>query len=81
MFLNHKAYDAKAENNFIQYIDARHTSTGERIRFEAPRFVDSTGDGRIGYWAGAEFNYGRESSDEYGEFWEEHGWLHCQANG
>ncbi|TMM53422.1 FAD-dependent oxidoreductase [Maribacter algarum] len=75
LFLNHRAYDAKAENNSIQYVDARHTSTGERIRFEAPRFVDSTGDGWIGYWAGAEFNYGRESSEEYGEVWEEHGEL------
>ncbi len=75
LFLNHRAYDAKAENNEIQYVDARQTSTGERIRFEAPRFVDSTGDGWIGYWAGAEFSYGRESVDTYGEDWEEHGEL------
>lgn len=75
LFLNHRAYDAKAEDNTIQYVDARHTSTGERIRFIAPRFVDSTGDGWIGYWAGAEFSYGRESVDTYGEDWEEHGEL------
>lgn len=75
LFLNYRAYDAKAENSIIQYVDARHTSTGERIRFEAPRFVDSTGDGWIGYWAGADFSYGRESVDTYGEAWEEHGEL------
>ncbi|WP_282160571.1 FAD-dependent oxidoreductase [Ulvibacterium marinum] len=75
LFLNHRAYDAKAEDNTVQYVDARHTSTGERIRFIAPRFVDSTGDGWIGYWAGAEFSYGRESVDTYGEDWEEHGEL------
>ncbi|MCP4977952.1 MAG: FAD-dependent oxidoreductase, partial [Maribacter sp.] len=75
LFLNHRAYDAKAENNTIDYVDARHTSTGARIRFTAPRFVDSTGDGWIGYWAGAEFSYGRESADTYGEDWEEHGEL------
>lgn len=75
LFLNHRAYNAKAENSIIQYVDARQTSTGERIRFEAPRFVDSTGDGWIGYWAGAEFSYGRESEDTYGEAWEEHGEL------
>ncbi|MEX0288845.1 MAG: FAD-dependent oxidoreductase [Flavobacteriaceae bacterium] len=75
LFLNHRAYDAKAENNIIQYVDARHTSTGERIRFKAPRYVDSTGDGWIGFWAGAEFSYGRESVDTYGEGWEEHGEL------
>ncbi len=75
LFLNHRAYDAKAEDSSIQYVDARHTSTGQRIRFMAPRFVDSTGDGWIGYWAGAEFNYGRESAETYGEVWEEHGEL------
>lgn len=75
LFLNWRAYDARAENNTIQYVDARHTSTGERIRFSAPRFVDSTGDGWIGYWAGAEFSYGRESVDTYGEAWEEWGEL------
>ncbi|MEP3210675.1 MAG: FAD-dependent oxidoreductase [Maribacter sp.] len=75
LFLNHRAYGAQAENNSIQYVDARHTSTGDRIRFTAPRFVDSTGDGWIGYWAGATFNYGRESSETYGEIWEEHGEL------
>lgn len=75
LFLDWRAYDAKAENSTIQYVDARHTSTGERIRFNAPRFVDSTGDGWIGYWAGAEFSYGRESVDTYGEAWEEWGEL------
>lgn len=80
LFLNHRAYDAKASDNSIQYVDARHTSTGERIRFTAPRFVDSTGDGWIGYWAGAEFSYGRESVDTYGEDWEEHGELWSPKN-
>ena len=75
LFLNWRAYDAKAENNTIQYVDARHTSEGKRIRFTAPRFVDSTGDGWIGFWAGAEFSYGRESVDTYDEAWEEHGEL------
>lgn len=75
LFLNYRAFDAKAENSKIKYVDARHTSSGTRIRFTAPRFVDSTGDGWIGYWAGAEFSYGRESVDTYGEEWEEHGEL------
>lgn len=75
LFLNWRAYDAKAENNIVKYVDARQTATGERIRFKAPRFVDSTGDGWIGFWAGADFSYGRESADEYGEAWEEWGEL------
>ncbi|AUP78517.1 FAD-dependent oxidoreductase [Flavivirga eckloniae] len=75
LFLNWRAYDAKAINNTIQYVDAKHTSTGEKIRFKAPRFVDSTGDGWIGFWAGAEFSYGRESKDTYGEGIDEWGEL------
>lgn len=75
LFLDWRAYNAKSENNSITHVDARHTATGERIRFTAPRFVDSTGDGWIGFWAGAEFSYGRESSSTYGESWDKWGEL------
>ena len=75
LYLNWRAFDAHAENNTISHVDARQTNTGERKRFKAPLFVDCTGDGWIGYWAGAEFNYGRESVKEYGEEWEKHGEL------
>lgn len=75
LFLNWRAYDAVSKDSVIQYVDARHTSTGERIRFQAPWFVDSTGDGWIGYWAGAEYSYGRESVYKYGEAWDEWGEL------
>lgn len=75
LYLNWRAYDAVAENNVVQYIDARHTSNGERMRVKAPYFADCTGDGWIGFWSGAEFMYGRESVDEYGEEWDKHGEL------
>lgn len=75
LFLNWRAYDAKSEDGIIQYVDARQTATGERIRFKAPLFTDSTGDGWIGYWAGAEYSYGRESVHKYGEAWDEWGEL------
>jgi len=75
LFLNFRAYTAEAENNKITSVDARNTSTGEQIRFEAPLFVDCTGDGWIGYWAGAEYNYGREASSKYNENWDAHGLL------
>jgi hypothetical protein len=75
LFLNYRAYAANTENNIIKSVDARQTSSGERLRFEAPLFVDCTGDGWIGYWAGAEYAYGREAASEYGEDWEAHGVL------
>ncbi|MEO1010870.1 MAG: FAD-dependent oxidoreductase, partial [Bacteroidota bacterium] len=75
LHLNWRAYDAVSKKDTIRYVDARETRTGERKRFIAPYFVDSTGDGWIGFWGGAEFSYGRESVDTYGEHWEEHGEL------
>ena len=37
--------------------------------FEAPVFLDCTGDGLIGHLAGAEYRIGREARDEFGEEW------------
>ena len=73
LFLNFRAYTANTVKNKITSVDARHTSTGKTIRFNAPLFVDCTGDGCTGYWAGAEYMYGRESSKKYGEAWKKHG--------
>jgi hypothetical protein len=75
LFLNFRAYGANAENGKIASVDARQTASGELVRFESPLFVDCTGDGWIGYWAGAEYNYGREASTKYNEGWEAHGLL------
>lgn len=81
LFLNWRAYNAISKDNMLKYVDARHTSSGERIRLTAPRFVDSTGDGWIGFWAGAEFSYGRESASTYGESLDEWGELWSPEEG
>jgi len=75
LFLNYRAYKTSTEDQLITSVDARHTSSGEQLRFSAPYFVDCTGDGWIGYWSGAEFNYGREPDTLYGESWEKYGEL------
>jgi len=75
VYLNWRAYAVSAADSVISSVDAKHTSTGETIRFRAPLFADCTGDGWIGYWAGAEFFYGREDSTMYGENWPENGEL------
>ena len=51
----------------ITHVDARHIASGERRRLVASTFVDCTGDGWIGFWAGAEFRMGREAASEFGE--------------
>jgi len=72
-FLGWQAYGTVMEGKRIIAVDARHIETGETRRFKAPVFVDSTGDGWIGFWAGAEYRYGRESADEFNEGWEKYG--------
>jgi len=46
---------------------ARRTSTEDVFRIKAAYYIDATGDGRLGAVAGADFRYGREGKDEYGE--------------
>jgi hypothetical protein len=41
--------------------------SGRELRYRAPLFADCTGDGTIGYLAGADYRYGRESREETGE--------------
>ena len=74
-FLCWRAYASNTDGNKIKSVDAKHIETGEIRRFTAPIFIDCTGDGWVGVWAGAEHSYGRESSDTYGETWDKHGEL------
>lgn len=46
---------------------ARDTLTGHRTRYRGKLFLDGTGDGWIGRFAGASLLYGREARSEYGE--------------
>lgn len=46
---------------------ATDVRSGKRMLFPGKIFIDCTGDGWIGFWAGAEFRKGRESRSELGE--------------
>ena len=72
-FLGWRAYGTVMDGKRILAVDARHIETGETRRFKAPVFVDSTGDGWIGFWAGAEYRYGREPADQHNEAWDKYG--------
>jgi hypothetical protein len=79
LFLMWRAYDVAMDGKRIKAVYAQHTETGVTQAFEAPVFVDSTGDGWIGYWAGADFRYGREAKAEFDEGWDKHGDLWSPA--
>ncbi len=71
LFLNHHAYKVEVEppivlgssnskvahaKRKIKAVYAFDTRTSEHKRFTAPLFVDCTGHGTIGYWAGADWD-------------------------
>jgi hypothetical protein len=67
LFLNYHANDVEMNGDKIKRVYAENLETGKKMGFEAPLFADCTGDGTIGYLAGAEYLYGRESKDVFNE--------------
>ena len=67
LFANFRAYAVKTSGSRITEVHARHIETAEELAFKAPLFADCTGDGTIGFLAGADFAMGREGIDEFGE--------------
>ena len=67
LFLSTHAYRVETRGRRIVAVVAKNIRTGKDLRFVAPLFVDCTGDGTIGYLAGADFHYGRESRAETDE--------------
>ena len=67
LYLNTHMDEVKTQNNRIISVSATQQTTEKRFTFTAPLFVDATGDGILGYLAGAEYMYGREDKSTFGE--------------
>jgi hypothetical protein len=68
LFLNHHATGVEMKDKrTIAAVQAVETTTGQRRVFPATIFIDCTGDGVIGVWAGNEFRHGREPRSMYNE--------------
>lgn len=67
LFMNFRAIKVEKHGNSIKSVTAKHIETGDELFFSAPLFVDCTGDGTIGYLAGANYRMGRESKSDFGE--------------
>jgi len=67
LFVNMHAFKAEKEGDRITAVVAKHIRSSKEMRFGAKLFADCTGDGAIGYLAGADFRMGRESRAETGE--------------
>ncbi|MBJ9987434.1 FAD-dependent oxidoreductase [Paenibacillus sp. S28] len=73
LLLNTDVHEVEAngpeENRTIRSVTGWMMGSERRIRMESPVFLDCTGDGLVGFMAGARYRIGREASREYGEAW------------
>lgn len=67
LFLNTHALKVEKSGNRVTAVIARDVRTSRDWRFAGHLFADCTGDGTLGYLAGADYRVGRESRAETGE--------------
>ena len=59
--------ETRGEARHIKSVRGTNVETGAELRFLGKTFADCTGDGELGFLAGAEFHMGREAKSEYDE--------------
>ncbi|WP_438447805.1 FAD-dependent oxidoreductase [Gorillibacterium sp. sgz5001074] len=73
LFLNTDVHEVAAEgdadNRSIQSVTGWMMGSERRITFESKMFLDCTGDGLVGFLAGAKYRIGREARHEFNEDW------------
>jgi len=67
LYLNNHVYAAEVDQSRIVAVRARNIETGVETRFPGALFADCTGDGNLGFMAGADYRMGREGQSETGE--------------
>ncbi|TNJ65456.1 FAD-dependent oxidoreductase [Paenibacillus hemerocallicola] len=73
LFLNTDVHeveaDGTADHRRIRSVTGWMSGSERKLRFESGLFIDCTGDGLVGFLAGAKYRIGREARSEYGEAW------------
>ena len=67
VYFNTVMYDCEMREGRIAAVLCAQETTEMRYRIAAPLFVDATGNGTLGFFAGAEFRTGSEAKAETGE--------------
>ena len=67
LYLNSRAVEVKMDGDAIGSVRVQHIESGVQTELKAPVFADCTGDGTVGFLAGADYRMGRESRYEFGE--------------
>ncbi len=67
VYFNTVMYDCTVKDGRIESVLCVQETTEMRYLISAPLFVDATGNGTLGYYAGAEYRQGSEAKSEFGE--------------
>ena len=67
LFLNTHVDQVEMDSGKIAAVIGRDIATNQQRRFAGTLFADCTGDGTVGFLAGADYRVGRESQAETGE--------------
>lgn len=67
LYLSHRVFGVEKDANRIRAAKAVDLERNRVVAFEGRFFVDATGDGWLGYYAGADYRQGREAKAEFGE--------------
>ena len=64
---NSHLLDAQTEGSIIRSVTVMDIRTLCKTRYTGKMFIDCTGDGWLGYYAGAKYRFGREASHQHAE--------------
>lgn len=66
-YMNTSMCCVDSDGKEIQAVECYQMTTENRYRFSADIYIDATGNGTLGYFAGNEYKIGREACAEYSE--------------
>ncbi len=67
LFLNTSVQEVEKKENEISSLTAYQSASEKKLIFQSRLYMDCTGDGSIGYWAGASYMQGKEGQETFGE--------------
>lgn len=66
-YMNTTMDRVRSDGERIEWVECYQMTTEHRLRLKGDIYIDCTGHGSLGYFAGAEYAIGREGRDDYGE--------------
>lgn len=69
IFLEQRVCSVEMDSKAIKAVIAQNITTGRRLRLKAKLFADCTGDGTVGFLAGADYEVSRENHQGMSSLW------------